>query len=97
MSGITVCSPSSPCGQLSVPITVTYNDIHATIQYFNVFGLGGTGIGTPEWEERELDKEMDRLGGTVPEQSFDIDDHLELDDVKIKKKQPAPYQNEDLV
>ncbi len=74
--------------------------IGVAIQYVNVFGLTGAGLGTPEWEERQMNKEMDRLGISPPsyketDDSLDLDEHLQL---KQMSKSPADnYDNEDFV
>ncbi len=46
------------------------------IHYMTVFGLPGTDILSKEWEDREMDKELRRVG-YEPEQEIYEDDYLE--------------------
>jgi len=76
--------------------------IGVAMQYVKVFGLTSAGIGTPEWEKRQMEKEMERLGATRPvlksgkqDDKLDLDEHLQLKEVKTEKA--ARYNNEDLV
>ena len=71
------------------------------IHYFSVFGLPGIGALDKEWEEKELEKELDKVryrSNTQP-----IDDHyetLDLDDrekLKTPQKQDPRYRDSDLV
>lgn len=68
--------------------------------YLSAFGFGDKGVGSAEWEEKELAKEMHRLGGESPRSDdFDIHDHLELRDLdkKPEKVKSPPYDERDLV
>lgn len=64
--------------------------------YVDVFGIPGIEQGAGDWEERELEKELRRLGGTgKPDRSEhirDLEDHLDLPDLQEKRpeKEPAP-------
>lgn len=78
--------------------------IGLAMQYLKVFGLTSAGIGTKEWEEREIEKELNRMG--VPKalkqkplknESLDLDDHLQLKEIKRDKTKVARYSDEDLV
>ena len=63
------------------------------IHYFSIFGLPGKDkILSKEWEEREIQKEMYKLGGEVE------DDYLDLNEKKILQKQkPTNWQDSDFV
>lgn len=77
--------------------------IGIAIHFFSVFGFTSMGLGTPEWEEREMEKEMKRMQAsrsrrhsTTPKpERLDLDDHLELKEVK--KEKAGQYSEEDLV
>jgi hypothetical protein len=64
-------------------------------QYFQVFGFPGSGVGSAEWEEREIQKELGRGQRPANNDRLDLDDHLELREVK-KEAKPA-YRKDDLV
>ena len=77
--------------------------------YLLVFGIPGTGHLSSEWEEREFERQMDRLGGEYPPYTTDDDlrlgTHLpytELSDeeaLELRKLQKGKdkYFNEDFV
>lgn len=68
------------------------------IQYMKVFGFPGSGAGSDDWEEREMAKEMRRLAPEEPYHRDELDDHLELREVRPEKvKQDAGYRKDDLV
>ncbi|MEM1215551.1 MAG: 2TM domain-containing protein [Bacteroidota bacterium] len=78
------------------------------IHYFSVYGLPFTDAGTPEWEERELQKEIDKLRPREEARKYlppsadtdtvDIDDHLELKEVpRPQKEKLTDYRDEDFV
>lgn len=72
--------------------------IGVAMQYFKVFGFPGSGLGSAEWEEREMQKQMRRLDPpTKKEKTLDLDDHLELREVETRKKKIPSYRKEDLV
>lgn len=76
--------------------------IGVAMQYVKVFGLTGAGLGTKEWEEKEIEKEMGRMGTPPPprlqeRESLDLDDHLQLKEIKKKKVKMEGYKDEDLV
>ena len=79
--------------------------IGVAMQYFKVFGLTGAGIGTKEWEEREIKKEMKKMGTPQPsarlksssKSTLDLDDHLQLKEIKKEKVKATGYRDEDLV
>jgi len=64
-----------------------------SIHYLTVFGLPGRDkILSEEWEEREIQKEMHKLGGEVE------DDYLDLNEKQIlKKRQAADWKDSDFV
>ena len=62
--------------------------------YVKVFGFPGSGVLSQEWEERELEKEMNRRGvrkSLPPARRSRMDDHLEL------KEMEKNYRESDLV
>lgn len=78
--------------------------------YLFVFGIPGTGLLGSEWEEREFEKQLDRMGGEYPPYTTDDDlrlgthlpytqlseeEALELRKLQSKKKDQ--YFNEDFV
>jgi len=68
--------------------------IGLAIHYLTVFGIPGKEkILSKEWEEREIQKEMQKLGGEVDE------DYLDLNDQKIleRRKDPLDWKDSDLV
>lgn len=71
--------------------------IGVAMQYINVFGFPGSGIGSPDWEERELEKEMRRLPAQKQPKANEMDDHLELREVKTEKAPQPSYREDDLV
>ena len=65
-------------------------------QYFRVFGWPGSGIGSTEWEDQEMEKEMRRM--EERQRPFvDIDDHLELKELEREKLKSKTYDKDDLV
>lgn len=61
--------------------------------YIGVFGIPGLGALSKDWEEREMQKELRRMGADEMEleefpeprmnpKKMDIDDHLELKEVR---------------
>ncbi|MEZ4984573.1 MAG: 2TM domain-containing protein [Saprospiraceae bacterium] len=51
------------------------------IHYLFVYGLPFTKAGTREWEEKQLEKELEKLRPLLPKpqkKGFSIDEHLEL-------------------
>lgn len=71
--------------------------IGVAIQYFKVFGFPGSGLGSPEWEERELEKEMKRLNPNRKKAGLDLDSHLELRELDANPQKEASYRKDDLV
>lgn len=75
--------------------------IGLAMQYLKVFGLTAAGIGTKEWEEREIEKEMGKMAPPPPRlqerESLDLDDHLQLKEIKKEKAEAGRYRDEDLV
>lgn len=71
------------------------------IHYLWVFGLPFTQAGTREWEQRELEREIQRRQPFLPpiKQSplVDMDEHLELKTITKEKASPAGYEADDLV
>lgn len=73
--------------------------------YFQAFGMPG-GAGTAEWEEKQIAKEIAKLGGSPKsiskksqKASFDVDEHLELRELESEKMADpeTQYRREDLV
>ncbi len=77
--------------------------IGIAMHYLKVFGLTAAGIGTKEWEEKEMRKEMRRMGTPPkflkkePTESLNLDDHLQLKEIKKEKVKAEGYNEEDLV
>jgi len=82
--------------------------IFLAIHYVSIFGITKQRLGTTEWEERELKKEMQRMGIAPPhakkpsmeqiskaKEQFNLDDHLELKE--INKEKVKQYDEEDFV
>ncbi|PSR11276.1 MAG: hypothetical protein DA408_02805 [Bacteroidetes bacterium] len=71
--------------------------IGVAMQYLRVFGMPGSGLGSREWEDQEIEKEMRRIAPAQPDTSLDMDEHLELREME-KQKSPQPrYRSDDLV
>lgn len=64
--------------------------------YFKVFGWPGSGAGSKEWENREIEKEMHRLE-EQEEPFLDIDEHLELKETTSEKEKIKTYRKDDFV
>ncbi len=63
--------------------------------YLNVFGLPGSDMGTEEWEERKIEREMRGLKDGAPEARRELeDDQLELRELERQKRR---YSEDDLV
>ena len=70
------------------------------IHYFNVFGFpGAQGIGSDEWEQREIEKEMEKMGYYDEEDHLDLDDRLKDPELELKEIRPrkSRYDDSDLV
>ena len=67
------------------------------IHYFNVFGFPGTGALTPEWEEKQVQKEIKALRKKMgyPQDSSYDDDGLELREIQREKS--GNWEKGDLV
>ncbi|MEM9887488.1 MAG: 2TM domain-containing protein [Bacteroidota bacterium] len=71
------------------------------IHYFTVFGLPGTDILTEDWEEREIEKEINKIQQSSPfalppeqTENFKLDDLPKAQKEEIKR---GNWQNEDFV
>ncbi|MEL6832490.1 MAG: 2TM domain-containing protein [Bacteroidota bacterium] len=67
-----------------------------------VFGLPGSGAGGNEWEQREIEKEMERMSprSTTQDRALppvDMDDHLELREIQKERAAEPSYRKDDLV
>jgi hypothetical protein len=72
--------------------------IGVAMQYFKVFGFPGSGLGSAEWEEREMQKQMNRLDPPRnKDKKLDMDNHLELREIKTRKEKIPSYRKDDLV
>ena len=71
--------------------------IGVAMHYVNIFGFPGSGVGSPDWEEKELDKEIRRLSPKQQPKANEMDDHLELREVKTEKEPQPSYRADDLV
>lgn len=67
------------------------------IQYLNTFGMPGSGAGSSDWEAREIEKEMDKLKPDSKSERLNLDDHLELKEVKKERAAAPTYRKDDLV
>ena len=80
-----------------------------SFHYLLVFGIPGTGLLGRDWEEREFEKQMDRLGGDYdpyePEKDLRLGSYLpyselsEEETLELRKMQKSKdqYFNEDFV
>lgn len=67
------------------------------IHYFNVFGFPGTGALTPEWEEKQIQKEIKTLRRKM---GHTQDGHLDQDGLELKdiqKEKAGNWDRDDLV
>lgn len=73
--------------------------IGIAMHYFSVFGLPFGKILTPEWEEREIERELRRLGADPDHRSTSEDEYLDLDDrglqIKTEVRKSSDRWNED--
>mgnify|MGYP001796206854 CR=1 FL=1 len=77
------------------------------LHYLWVFGFPGTKAGTREWEEKELAREIARRAPSKPiaalppqkseDSSVNMDEHLELREVKKEELKSPVYRTDDLV
>lgn len=74
--------------------------IGLVIHYFSVFGFPGThGVGGMDWEQREIEKEMEKMGYYEKEDHLDLDDHEQITEMELKELHPrkSRYDDSDLV
>ncbi len=72
-----------------------------SIHYFSVFGLPGTDLLTKEWEDRELEREMRRLGydpnqAPLYEEEEREEEELDLREIQ-RERQEKGLRDEDFV
>jgi hypothetical protein len=68
------------------------------IHYLTVFGFPGNGALSPEWEERELKKEMNTLRRKLGEEEMrDIEPEEKLDLPELQKETSKDWRKDDLV
>ncbi len=77
------------------------------IHYLWIFGIPGSKAGTKEWEEQELARELARRAPSDPvaalppekadDPSVNMDEHLELREVKKEQVKSPVYRTDDLV
>lgn len=77
-----------PFGSMMVAI---FWGIGLAFHYLRVFGIPGSGILSREWEDKEIDKEMERMKGRGTKMEEPEQEQLELK-VPLKK-----YNDSDLV
>ena len=98
MMSLLLLTQGEPFGFL--PPTLMWG-IGLAFHYVKVFGLPGTGgVGTKTWEEREIEREYRKMKGRElppPTQTMDMDDRLELKEVKKTKEKKKLYREDDLV
>ena len=75
-----------------------------SIQYFSVFGLPGSDVLTPEWEDREMERELRRMGydpnraSLYEEEEEEEEPEEELDLPEIQREQEEKgLRDEDFV
>ena len=70
----------------SFPVVFAWG-IGIVFHYFAVFGMPFTGVGSDEWKDREIQKEMKRLNKKEGSKgNWNIDDHLELKELDERYK-----------
>lgn len=62
------------------------------IHYVTIFGLPVLGFGGPEWEERQFNREMDKLEGIIED-----DDRLELRELRRERSEERISRRDDFV
>ena len=66
--------------------------IGLAMHYFKVFGFPGSGVGSMDWEDREIQKELEKEGYDLNE--FKPKDELELKEFRELRKE---WKDDDLV
>jgi hypothetical protein len=67
--------------------------IGVLFHYFDVFGLPGVGDISDEWEAREIEAEMRRMGGSETEET----DELELKEMQKERAEKKRWDDSELV
>jgi hypothetical protein len=67
------------------------------IHYFNVFGFPGTGALTPEWEAKEVQKEVKALRNKMGYSTPKNVDQGELELREIHKEKASDWERDELV
>jgi len=67
--------------------------IGVLFHYFDVFGLPGVGDISDEWEAREIEAEMRRMGGSEAEET----DELELKEMQKERAEKKRWDDSELV
>ncbi len=66
-------------------IPASFWGIGLAMHYLGVFGFPGSGgVGGSDWEAREIQKEMDKMEGRIPDEK--LDDELELKEIEKEKR-----------
>ncbi|NNE30007.1 MAG: 2TM domain-containing protein [Saprospiraceae bacterium] len=78
-----------------IPVALMWG-IGLAWHYFGVFGLPFVGnVNSKEWEERQLEKELEKQGYRLKEEEKEETESLELPD--IEKEPEKKYRDEDFV
>jgi Na+/melibiose symporter-like transporter len=92
---------TEPDGELWFIYPALVWGVPLAIHYLMVFGLPFTKAGTPEWEERELEREIQRMQPHLPPPQrrplVNMDEHLELKTLAKEKATKSGYEADDLV
>jgi len=72
--------------------------IGLAIHFMSVFGLPGMEHGTDDWEERAIQKEIEKMKrtGEVPPQEEELEEPMELKEI-IQEKRGRDWDEKDLV
>ena len=67
--------------------TILFWGIGLASHYYSVFGMPGTGQGSKDWESKEIEKELKKMGKnktyrSKPSKSADIDEKLDLKEIE---------------
>lgn len=66
--------------------------IGLAMHYFGVFGFPGSGLGSMDWEDREIKKELEKEG-------YDLEDFKQKEELELKEieKVRKEWKDDDLV
>lgn len=79
-------------------IPASFWGIGLFIHYISIFGFPGReGLGGKEWEQREIEKELQKLG---PSEDFELPELADEDELELKEMKPVvrkKWNDSDLV